>query len=247
MSYNSNGRSVWQRWYGGGSAFSFGNALHFNGANSVVTGVVNSVLAGSATACTRFWFKNDTATFGATFRILYGNLNSATSQGWGFGGVPGTKDIRVYLCNGASVYAQYTMPSITVRNHVAIFYNGGLSGNPNRLMMEINGSPVAFNSFFGTVPATIGTSGQPIRFGRFSTAQYYYDGWLDEFCLWSDAVGSDTYNGGLGADPVLTNLIRHCKFNESNPSATTLDETGNDTFALTNFNYDANDGFAPLT
>lgn len=226
-----------------GSAFSFGNALHFNGANSVVTGNVNSVLSGLSTFCMEFWFKNDTSAFGATGRYLVNSINSAGSLGWGVAGISGGKKIRVPVSNGSVAYGEYTFSAIDTWNHCRIVYDGNLSGNSNRLTMAVNGVPIAFDLFSGTIPATVGTSGVPIRFGRFVTTLAYYDGWLDNFCLWNDAVGSDTWAGGAGAAPTTTNLIVYCKFDESNPSATTLDETGNNIFTLTNFNYDANDGF----
>jgi hypothetical protein len=225
------------------TAINWGNALHFDGTNDAVTGNVNSVLAGSASLCYEFWFKNDTATFGATNRILFGTSNSGATAGWLVSALSGGKQITADIFNGGITRGIYALSDITVWNHIRVVYDGSQSTNATRLKMWVNGVQITFDSFAGTIPATIGTSGTPIIFGRFTIAALFFDGYLDNLCIWSNTTGSDTYRGGLGDDPSATGLIVHCKFNESNNSVTTADETGNDTFSLTGFNYDANSGF----
>lgn len=49
--------------------------------------------------------------------------------------------------------------------HVAFVYNGSLSGNSARLKIYVGGSQIGSMTYNGTIPASLGTTNQPLRIG----------------------------------------------------------------------------------
>lgn len=249
MSHNSNGRSVWQRWFSAGSTFSLGNALHLNGANSRVDFTTVSPFSGANKQTGAMWVKGD-AVLATTQRVIWAT-NSAYNKGWGVtmwknGANP---SFGVIAANGGVSLASWIMSGITYTdwNHYGWVYDGVLSGNTNRLKLYVNGIQITVSQYFATVPATIGASGNAMRLGSDShAAQNFFDGWLDEPAIWTDADAThitNHYNAGSGATPDATNIYRYYPCNESNPATTLVDDTATENGTLVNFNYDANDGF----
>lgn len=224
--------------------FDFGNALHFDGLNDFATNTKKDIFDSRTAFTISFLFKADAATFATTQTLFWSSKNSPF-RGVIIQGVNGTKDLWIGVCNGSYQAGIATITTLNVWTHVKIMYSGSLSGNANRLKVEENGAPLTLNFSTYTIPASIGINDtENLTFGKHgASSTQYYDGLLDEFCIWSDDAGSDTYNGGLGAPPSDTNLLHYWKFNESNPSTTAVDSKSGINLTLTNFNFDATSGW----
>ena len=225
------------------SVFSFGNCLHFDGVNDYCIGSSKNIFDSRTTFVISFWMKSDNSpTFSGTQSILW-SLDSGNGNGVAIQPVTGTKDVWVGICNAAYQAGIVTLSTINQWNHLKIVYNGGATGNANRLVIYLNGAQQTLNFSSYTIPASVGINSNVVfQIGRNQNNSQYFKGSIDELVIWSDATGSDTYNSGNGASPT-GNTIHYWKFNEANSSATTADSTGSETLTLTNFNYIAGSGF----
>jgi hypothetical protein len=87
--------------------------------------------------------------------------------------------------------------------HVAVIYDGSLTGNANRLKCYVNGVQKTQNVVAGAVPASLQADGAPLRLGAWSgVLTRYLDGYLDNVRIWSRAITSDEvaseYASGAG-------------------------------------------------
>lgn len=85
--------------------------------------------------------------------------------------------------------------------HVAVVFDGTLTGNANRLKVFVNGVQKTL-SFTGTIPAALLNSAAAFELGRFQGLGRFLDGLLDEVGLWGRALTSaeiiTRYNSGTG-------------------------------------------------
>jgi len=109
------------------------------------------------------------------------------------------------VSNGGSQYGSLSYTS-TDWNHVALVFDGNLSGNENRLKAYINGVQQSL-SFSGTIQSTLANlSGESLQL--FKQGSYYGNGKIDEVAVFTSALSgaevSTIYNSGVPAD--LTSL-----------------------------------------
>lgn len=246
MGVTSNANSIWRRHFSAGAAFAFNNALHFNGANSYVVGNVNSFGDTYTTRTLGSWVKWDTK---ATSMCVMGRSGIA-NRGWGIQSNSSGKIVIPQSINGTAGGGSSTMTITTGQwYYVGVLWNNAGATNADKLQLYIGTLGGALTqdtlTYYGTL-AVANTSGLPMRFGALTAGTSWFDGWTDNSAMWSDkdiAHLTAHYNGGLGAAPDATNLTLDNRFDESNPSPTTVDETGTNIFTLNGFNYDALDGF----
>lgn len=73
--------------------------------------------------------------------------------------------------------------------HIAVVFDGTLTGNANRLKVFVNGVQKTL-TFTGTIPATLLNSASAFELGRFQGLGRFLDGLLDEVAQWGRALTS---------------------------------------------------------
>lgn len=231
--------------------YAHGNALHFDGSNDRVDFTATTFLNGASAFTAAWWQKDDVL---QTTRRVINKCNGGASLGMqiAVGQNAGKTVLYVVVANGSIAYGEWIAPSnfSGAWHHYGVVYLGTESTNATRLKLYVDGVQITFTGFTGTIPATVGALGLPMRLGtRADALVEFYDGWLDEIVFWPTANADYVtahYNGGAGALPT-TGYNRFYRMDSSNPGTTATDETGTDNGTLVNFNFDANSGWGAHT
>ena len=228
------------------TAFSFGNALHFDGTNDRVDTLVDNFGVSNKLSL-MFWCKYDNTSALAKYMIAV--KNDAFSQGYFVLSNESAGRLSFYV---ASAFRRITLASPTDWNFIEIYYDGTQAVVADRVIMKVNNS-VASQTIGIAMPATIPpvtTTVKTINFGCYRTnaGGYagFYDGRLDEVAFYNtvnEQNGIDMYNSGNGATPPTTGRIGYYKFNSVSPSTTVTDEDGTNSGTLVNSNFDADSGW----
>lgn len=132
------------------------------------------------------------------------------------------------LSNGASQYGQVAFTN-TNWCHIAMVYDGSLSGNSNRLKAYINNVQQSL-SFTGTIQATTpNLGGQPLRFWNQDTT--YGAALCDEYALFDSALTTEQlttiYNGGTPTDLTSLNPVGYWRMGDNDGgTGTTITDQG---------------------
>ncbi|MBY0369703.1 hypothetical protein K2X33_03390 [bacterium] len=116
-------------------------------------------------------------------------------------------DTNLYFFVSDNSAAWYTMLGYCTNcitsgwHHVAAVFDGSQGSNSNRLKIYVDG--VAQSLSFGTLPTSLPNTGQQIQLGASSATADIWDGWLDEFAVYTTALTSTQiaahYNAGNAA------------------------------------------------
>ena len=121
-------------------------------------------IIGQADATDGWWIQTHHLTSG---RLYFGVMNAAAKYNV-------TDDVVV--ANG-------------VRTHLSMVFDGGLTGDTNRLKLYVNGQSVAISAAAAGTPATIGTCTEPLNFARRSTDNdRFYTGQIGPTAIHSRAL-----------------------------------------------------------
>jgi len=197
------------------------------------------------------WVKLDTA---ATNKVLGARWRHATQDIWVIqtNGTSGTNyGLRSFIANacadGGTNFCDTAATAVAqgTWTHVALVYDGTLSGNTNRLKIYVNASN-AVSTCSGTIPATMQTTCTP----RFTVGamdpdgtltRYWGPGNIDEVCAWTAALSAsevtDLYNSGkpkICSSTLATNLIVALRMGDGDTHPTLTNSTGNLNFDLVN-------------
>ena len=132
------------------------------------------------------------------------------------------------ISNGGSQYGQVAFTN-TDWCHIAMIYDGSLSGNSNRLKVYINNVQQSL-TFTGTIQATTpNLSGQSLRFWNQSTT--YGAGLCDEYALFNSALTTEQlttiYNGGTPTDLTSLNPVGWWRMGDNDGgTGTTITDQG---------------------
>lgn len=229
---------------GSQDTFAFGNAIHLDGSNDYGTISATSFFGGKTQFKLSFWVYFDV---GASLQAIIWDGNSSVTNGFAIRTGGATNTLNIYFGNAlANQFATTSALGSGAWKHVSIVYNGAGTGNAGKVQVAINGVSDTL-SFTGTIPSSIGNSTLTTFIGARTAGANFFNGLLDEMCLWTDTTGSDTYDSGTGAFPTSTNLQNYWKFNESNSATTAVDNQGANNISFTNLNFDANSGWEAHT
>ena len=235
MAHNSNGRSVWQRWFGGGA--SINTSLLFDKVNDYVQLNDTTFLEGATTFSVSFWYKNTAATFNSIM-MPFSKVDSGLLNGF-YTLLYNTNWWSVHVLNGSNKYRIFK--SITNQNswqHYGWVYQAG-STEADKIRMYWNAIRRTPDTSVTPVPASVGVNGMAARIGcsSFNSPTYFLGGNLKNFAMWSDAVDQNVIDMGadINATPNPTNLIRHWTCNGVNPSTVLVDSKLTENGTLVNF------------
>jgi hypothetical protein len=197
-----------------------GDAAHFVAASSEHLSIADNASLGFTTALSAsFWLKQTDL---AISRAFLGKWTFQTDGEWviqsGFqAGNEG--DLTIFLAtsaadSGTGCRMNFTDADMTAGNwfHVAVVFDGSLTGNANRLKVWVNGAAKTLTANSGAVPATLINGGATFYLGRFGgSLTRYYNGDMDLVGLWNRAITSaevtSLYNGGAGLNYAEVNPI----------------------------------------
>jgi len=132
------------------------------------------------------------------------------------------------LSNGGSQYGQVAFTN-TDWCHIAMVYDGSLSGNSNRLKAYINNVQQSL-TFTGTIQATtVNLTGQPLRF--WNQGSTYGAALCDEYALFNSALTTGQlttiYNGGTPTDLTSLNPVGWWRMGDNDGgTGTTITDQG---------------------
>lgn len=186
-----------------------GNCAQFTAANSEFLSIADNAsfdLSGAMSAS--FWVYRDTVGLDETY---VGKWTYDTDGEFVFqSGSTDMNKMRIFLATSAGdpgsgcnmEFASFATVASTWY-HLAVVFDGSLSGNANRLKVYQNGSALTLSVVAGAVPATLRNGTAPFHLGKFGGAlTRYHNGRLDEVGLWSRALTSgevaQLYNSGNG-------------------------------------------------
>lgn len=158
------------------TAGKIGNALTFKGTDNVVLGNITQVNnVGQVTLAT--WIKRSTA--GA--KVFVGK--QASNQDLA---IEAYSDGKIYfdMSKGSSVYGTVALND-TAWHHVALVFDGTLTGNANRLKAYVDGIQKTL-TFSGTVGTTTSSNTTPFNIGKMSGE--YSSGQVDDTWLYARAL-----------------------------------------------------------
>ena len=157
-------------------ARAFATNQQINGTTTVAKNLTNFSMAGwirrpSGSTIQSFGFPDSASHFLAFYHFSDNNIYF---------------DIR----NGASIGYGFSGQSITGWNHIAMVFDGSLSGNANRGKGYLNGSQLSLN-FSGTIPSTTSNnvSLESYRIGRIST--FWSTGDFAELGMWQATLTAE--------------------------------------------------------
>ncbi len=142
-----------------------------------------------------FWANAPTLVESRCF-ICKGNTNAETQMSWivqhGFPGWSGSDDIQVQIPTTNSDLLTIATTNSNVLQagqwqHIAVVYNGTLTGNANRLKIYVNGVAQT-TEYNGTIPATTLGSTANVRIGDSSDGSRNYGGSMDEVRVYNRAL-----------------------------------------------------------
>lgn len=202
-----------------GGAFSFGNALQFDGVNDFGS-FTNIPFSSFTNASFNFWFKVNT--FGTD--VLWGSATDVLINCPRF---ISTTSMRVG--REVSGFFNFTVPDISSGWKMCTITK---SGSNYRLYINAIESVDGVQSIAGT-----------ININRTGTIFGFFDGLFDEAAIWDGYTLTSTditnlYNGGSGdfaTNYQDANIIAYWRFNEEDGAVTAADEKGTYDITLTNF------------
>lgn len=206
----------------GVSAFSFGNALQFDGVNDYVS--FTPINNGNVDHSYSFWIKLITTPSGFNIAFLRSSSNAAE-----YIGVNGATVIR-YRVN---TIADFTVPTMTtnVWYHVVITYVNG------------SGTRLYFNGVESTTGLISGVQNYKLdEIGRYAGGVINGSKIMDEIATWNIALSAtdiaNLYNSGNGdfaTNYSSANLQAYWRMNGSGTDTTAVDEQGTYDGTLNNF------------
>jgi hypothetical protein len=154
-------------------------AIHFDGTNDQIVSGSNTLTNGLSRLSIMLWAKRN-----GTLNNFAGVASKGTSVNtrWvvaaGGGGFGTTSAVFFAVSNGANTFG-YTsaLPfANTDWHHIAMVFDGNLTGNSNRLKAWVDGTAETL-TFNGTIPATISTGTTPVNLGLQATTygQFTHD------------------------------------------------------------------------
>lgn len=173
-----------------------GNAAQFTAGNSENLTVADNASFAFTTAFSLcFWIRMPTL---ATNHCFAGKWTFQTDGGWAIqSGNTASTSITAYIATSAadaSTGCRMGYNNVLVADtwhHVAMVYDGTLTGNANRLKVYVDGVSKAQTVVLGAVPASLQSDGAALNFGRWGGAlTRYLTGYMDEVGLWSRALTS---------------------------------------------------------
>ncbi len=208
-----------------------GYGLRFDSVDDFVTIPDSAPLSMTAAMTVEFWAKQDAAN---TYKTICSKWTYATQGGWVVQTDATGTELAFYiassLTDGGSNYGKTATNSWRpgVWNHVAMVFDGSLSGNSNRLKVYINGILQTL-SFGGTIPAALQDNTAPVNVGKFGgSLTRWFDGVVDEVRIWNTARTEAEINANMnlrltGSE---SGLAGNWGFDEGT-GTTALDNTGN--------------------
>jgi hypothetical protein len=117
-------------------------------------------------------------------KVIFGKFNSASNNLYGVVSADGS--LYFVLSNGVNYGAVYTAASEVVTNtwyHIAMVYDGSLTGNTNRAKVYINGVNKTYSTA-SSINSTTSSSTTSLHLGvRGGDLAGYYDGNIDEVSI----------------------------------------------------------------
>ncbi|MBL8551350.1 MAG: DUF4038 domain-containing protein [Hyphomonadaceae bacterium] len=150
-----------------------GGALAFDGTDYVQVGNI-APINGVQKVTLAAWVRRNAA--GAV--VVLGKQNSGANVGIY---AHSNGSIRFYVSGGSNAYGAFTLND-TAWHHVALVFDGALTGNANRLKGYVDGAQRTL-SFSGTVGATTTTDTTAFRLGRWGNT--YSNGAIDDVWLYT--------------------------------------------------------------
>lgn len=142
------------------------------------------------------WFKNTAWNKNDTIFSWFptGNIRIQTD-------FSGTEGLFLAFRNST---ARYAVDTHTAFVYFALVYDGTLSGDANRLKLNINGTFVTLTFVAGGVPASIETVTDLPKIGNAQALARYWAGLIDDLAIYDHALTQDEidyrYNGGAGRE-----------------------------------------------
>lgn len=169
-------------------------AAQFTAASSQYLSIADNANFAFTTAFSAsFWVKRNAVT---GFDTYLSKWTYQTDGGWAIqSGANSYADLCVFLAGSAGDPGnnsfEFTDVDMSANTwyHVAVIYDGSLTGNANRLKCYVNGVQKTQNVVAGAVPASLQADGAPLRLGAWSgSLTRYLDGYLDNVRIWSRAI-----------------------------------------------------------
>jgi len=165
---------------------------HFAGSDKVAIGTVTE-LGGASTCTIEYTGQKDSAGTLLNAGNYNGDFNSRTSLNhWSDG------NVYPNVSNGSAMYGVYSLNDALSHHYVMVF-DGGLTGDSNRLKLYIDGVIVTMTYPGSAISATL-SAAKPFNIGQDSTANT--TGMMDEHTISSTPRSADwvmaRYHSGLG-------------------------------------------------
>lgn len=154
------------------------------------------------------WIYRDSITANQT---IAGKWTFQTDGGWALQtGDTSAPDLTVIIAtsatdDGTGCFMRFNDAdqSVSTWYHLVMIYNGGLSGDANRLKLYQNNVALTLSVVAGAVPASLVADTADFNLGKFGgSLTRYFNGRIDETTLWNRAVTStevaELYNSGTG-------------------------------------------------
>lgn len=172
-----------------------GGAVDFDGSDDYIELADLATIESQSTVTFAAWVRPDSLT-GNDYGAFFCKYNSGTDdlcfQIGGDGGIGSTTALVGTIRNGSDTYGYTGNDKLTVGtwSHVAMVFDGRLTGNSNRLKIYVNGVSETL-TFNGTIPATTTSNSVPLRIGRTGAASNYWNGLIDEARVYNRALSDE--------------------------------------------------------
>jgi len=194
-------------------------SLSFDGSNDFLVTADITGLNGATKASLSAWIYR-----ASSQNVWVGGAGSPSVSSTLFGITWASSDFLVI--SGAGGAYGYVGLSGTGWHHVAVDYDGTQTGNANRLKCWLDGSPVTFDGFIGTVPATL-TNVSPLTAGLADSI--FYAGQIDDIALWvgTNPLAANAAGITAGSTNVASLSPTGLWRLEEGSGTTTVDTSGN--------------------
>lgn len=141
------------------------------------------------------WFKWDSSPGVATLASHGGNGASSDNAGWNIYSESSNRIDWYVKSDSATFVVQIDATGLTI--NTATWYHFAFERNGSTFTVYQNGSSVGTDTYAGTV--SYGTD--ELRIGTTHDAGRFFDGMVDELCIWDGTSGivTELYNSGTGA------------------------------------------------
>ncbi len=172
-----------------GSRGVIGQAITLDGSFDRIDVGDMPTLEGQSALTISSWVRPSSLVDYAGILCKYSSTTSDTCLQAGGSGVGSSSAINAAVRNGSDAYGYTSGSKLTagVWTHVAMVFDGSLSGNANRLKVYVDGVQEAL-TFSGTIPATTVSNAQNFIIGRTGGASNYWNGKLDEVRAYNRAL-----------------------------------------------------------